>query len=658
MIYVSPVKLGTGQGTMTLEDITDRIKAEAALRESEEKYRIIFENSGTALIFIEDDSTISMNNKEFEKLSGYSAAEVEGRKKWTDFVARPEDLERMQEYHRLRRIDERAAPKTYEFQLIGREGNLKDVVITVALLPGAKQTLAAMLDITERKKGEEERMRLVTAIAQAAEGFVVTDKDWIIEYVNPAFERITGYGGNEIIGRHSRIFENNKHDGAPYKAVEDSLASGNVWTGRVLNRRKDGTFYEAEVTTSPVRDNSSTVINYVSIHRDITHEVKLEKELRQAQKMEAIGTLAGGIAHDFNNILMAISGYTELAHGKSPEGGSVRRYLDQVRVATARATDLVAQILTFSRHTEQERRPMSVGPIVKEALKLLRSSLPSTIEIRREIEALPEGGMVLTDPTQIHQVVMNLCTNAAHAMRANGGVLTVGLSCGPVGAPFFSPCPGLKPGPYLCLTVSDTGHGMDTSISERIFDPYFTTKGPGEGTGLGLAVVQGIVKSHGGAITMHSEPGQGTTFSVFLPLIEEEIAPGVEPVDALPVGCERVLFVDDENVLVDLGKEMLEVLGYGVTAKTGSLEALATFRARPDAFDLVITDMTMPDLTGKDLARELVAVRPDVPVILCSGFSELADGPLSREMGIREIVMKPYAIDHLAITIRKVLDEG
>jgi two-component system, cell cycle sensor histidine kinase and response regulator CckA len=242
-------------------------------------------------------------------------------------------------------------------------------------------------------------------------------------------------------------------------------------------------------------------------------------------------------------------------------------------------------------------------------------------------------------------------------MGATGGLLTVGLSCVPVGASLLSPYPGLKPGPYLCLTVSDTGNGMDASIKERIFDPYFTTKGPGEGTGLGLAVVQGIVKSVGGAIAVYSEPGQGTTFRVFLPQIEEEIAPEVEPVEALPLGTETILFVDDEKVLVDLGKEMLEELGYSVTAKTGSRDALETFRAQPEIFDLVITDMTMPDLTGRDLAKELITIRPGVPVIMCSGFSDLVDGKLQKETGIRELVMKPYATSHLAKIVRRVLEE-
>lgn len=658
LVHFAPVRLRSGEDMMTIEDVTDRMNSETALRESEAKYRTIFENSGTALMFVEDDSTISMNNRMFEELSGYSKAEVEGRMKWTDFVAKPEDLERMEEFHRARRTLPEMVPRTYEFQFIDRDRNLKDVVISTVLLPGTDQSLMALLDITERKRAEEELVRLVTAVGQAAEGFVVTDNDWLIQYVNPAVESITGFDANEILGCHVGILVSDGHYTGVFGKNRDPLPSVEVWSGRLINKKKNGEIYEAEVTASPVRDKTGTIINYVSIVRDITHEVKLERELRQAQKMEAIGTLAGGIAHDFNNILMAISGYTQLASAGVEDGTAVKRHLDQVLLASSRAKDLVKQILTFSRLTEQERRPLSVGSILKEALKLLRSSLPSTIEIRQEILATTEQDTVLADPTQIHQVVMNLCTNAAHAMRVHGGRLTVGLSHFAAGDTRRSRFPGLAAGPHLCLTVTDTGHGMDAAVKERIFDPYFTTKGSGEGTGLGLAVVQGIVRGHGGMISVDSEPGQGTTFNVFLPQIAHEIVHEHETSWVLPTGSERVLFVDDEHVLAELGKEMLEALGYAVTTMTNAHDALNAFRNRPEAFDLVITDMTMPGLTGRELAKELMALKPDLPVILCTGFSELVNANEVKESGIRELVMKPYAINNLAVTIRQVLHDS
>jgi PAS domain S-box-containing protein len=469
---------------------------------------------------------------------------------------------------------------------------------------------------------------------------------------------MTGYSKSELIGKHSRILKSDKHDRDFYRNIRDTLARGEVWAGHLVNRRKDGTLYETEVTSSPVLDSACNIINYVSIHRDITREVKLERELRQAHKMEAIGTLAGGIAHDFNNILMAIIGYTEMALYKTPEGTTpVRRDLEQVLKAGYRARDLVNQILTFSHQSDQERKVIDIVPTVKEALKLLRSSLPSTIEIRQDIAIPPEKGVTLADPTQIHQVLMNLCTNAAHAMRDKGGILSVSLSSVEADAYLVSRYPDLKPGPYVRLTVGDTGHGVDPSILERIFDPYFTTKGPGEGTGMGLAVVQGIVKRHGGMITVHSELGKGTTFHALFPRIEQEIVPEATAAEALPLGSERILFIDDEKPLVDLGKGMLESLGYSVTTKTSSLEALEAFRAEPDAFDLVITDVTMPSMTGIELAKELMAIRPDIPIILCTGFSELINEKQAKEMGIQEFVMKPFVIGKHAKTIRKALEQ-
>ena len=411
-----------------------------------------------------------------------------------------------------------------------------------------------------------------------------------------------------------------------------------------------------------VRDNTGHIVRYKGIVEDITERnrakedrEKLQAQLNQAQKMEAIGALAGGIAHDFNNILGAIIGYSELAKMKALEGGNVIAELDQVISAGDRAAKLVKQILTVSRQHRQEKKPVQIRYIVREALKMLRSTLPTTIEFKEDL--VKESGIVNADPTQMHQVIMNLCTNAGHAMREEGGVLAVGLAHVELDDSLASKHFDLAPGPYLRLTVSDTGHGMSPEIRDRIFDPYFTTKEMGEGTGLGLSVAQGIVKAHGGAISVYSEPGKGTTFHVYLPVTPEKAREEKEPEKPLPTGAERILFIDDEPVLVEVGGRMLERLGYEVVVKTSSMEALELFRSGPGRFDLVITDLTMPRMTGDKLARELIGIRPDIPVILCTGHSKQVSEEKAKSLGIRAFVMKPISNRVVAEVVRKVLDE-
>lgn len=410
-------------------------------------------------------------------------------------------------------------------------------------------------------------------------------------------------------------------------------------------------------TADLARANSELQAEIAERKKVEENKLKLERQLRQSRKMEAIGTLAAGIAHDFNNILTAIVGFTELSLSKIQQDDPLRDDLEPVLESGLRATELVRQILSFSRQTEQERRPLQLIAIIREVLKLLRSSLPSIIEIRTDYDLNPDVYIVDADSTQIHQVLMNLCTNAAHAMRSQGGILCLSLKEVLADAALVALHPGLKQGSYVMLTVSDTGHGMNATVMERIFDPYFTTKKTGEGTGMGLAVTMGIVQNHGGAINVSSAPGQGTSFQVFLPRSVSDGKLAEETREELHTGNGQILFVDDEKALTILGQKMLEALGYKVTAITSSLDALDIFRSRPDEFDLVITDMTMPGLTGRELAREIVSIRPDIPVIMCSGFTEFVNPDEAREAGIREFLMKPYVIGRLAKTIRKVLKE-
>ena len=384
---------------------------------------------------------------------------------------------------------------------------------------------------------------------------------------------------------------------------------------------------------------------------------KYERQLQQVLKIQAIGTLAGGIAHDFNNILFPIIGYTELTMDEVPDDSVAHNNLEEVLKAAHRAKDLVQQILTFSRQSGQERKPVKVHSIIKEALKLLRASIPASIEIINKID--DDCHPVMGDATQIHQVIMNLCTNAYQAMQDKGGTLEVDLSEVDVGYEETIEKIGMQPGRHLQLLVRDEGCGMDAAVMDRIFEPYYTTKAQGKGTGLGLSVIHGIVKNHRGDISVTSLPGKGTTFKVYLPITENtDSVNEFEPSNGAAKGNERILLIDDEEQIVSMEQQMLENLGYEVTARTDSTEALKEFSEQPQNFDLVITDMTMPHMTGDELAQKLLDIKPDIPVILCTGFNEDITEEKALSMGIQKFVMKPVIKNDLATTIRTVLDHN
>lgn len=407
---------------------------------------------------------------------------------------------------------------------------------------------------------------------------------------------------------------------------------------------------------TPMFSADGQISGMQAIMEDTSERKKLEKQLIHAQKMEAIGTLAGGIAHDFNNILSAIIGYMELASFDLPAESRALLNLQSALKASQRAKDLIKQILTFSRYSDQSQKPLQIAPLIKETIKLLRASLPATIEIRQDIENYQ--GIINANPTQIHQVLMNLCTNAAQAMRSKGSVLEISLRTIEVHEQNNAQFPELAPGSYVQLSVQDDGEGMPPEILGKIFDPYFTTKKVGEGTGLGLAVVHGIVKNHGGAISVKSELGQGSVFNIFFPLIgESEEISEFSPPEFPPLGeKEKILLVDDEQILAEVGKKMLEHLGYEVTTRTSSIEALELFRNQPHRFNLVITDMTMPNMTGDRLAQELINIRPDLPIILCTGYSEKISQGKAKSLGISEFIMKPFAINELGRAVRRAFD--
>ncbi|MCP4213528.1 MAG: response regulator [bacterium] len=492
-----------------------------------------------------------------------------------------------------------------------------------------------------------------TIVNKSPEGIYIC-QDRILRFCNPRFAELFGFDSpekalgmkvKELVSPKSR----NLVDDELRKREKDKIQLSHY---NFFARRLDGSEFEVETFAGSITYKGKPAIQ--GAMRDVSAQRQIERQLRQAQKMEAIGTLAGGIAHDFNNILSVIIGYTELSSDGSSEA-KTKRNLSQVLKASHRAKELVSQILSFSRQTEKDRRPIAVAPVVKEVLILIRASLPSTIKIRQDISAT--NYVISADASQLHQVLMNLCTNASHAMQETGGTLEVILSDLNRDLELIDE-KNMAPAPYCRLTVKDTGTGMDSNTLERIFDPFFTTKKTGEGTGLGLSVVHGIVRSLDGEISVESEPGKGTAFHLFLPLLQENIKPKAPPTTTTPTGHETILLVDDEAPLVMMAERMLQRLGYKVTAETESLKAMDTFGKTPDEFDLVITDLTMPDMTGKQLAAKILELRPDTPIILSTGFNRGFDRDQIRGFGFKELLMKPYTKKEIAIVVRKVLDDS
>ncbi|MFZ2631587.1 MAG: ATP-binding protein [Desulfosalsimonadaceae bacterium] len=520
-------------------------------------------------------------------------------------------------------------------------------------------------DLIERQHAEEatakSKMFLERSLASIPNGVFLMDEDIRFSYINPVLLDWLGRPEKDILGKAfsdmAPLILAPKSRRAVTQNTIDQIKKGAIIAGlEIWIIDPQGKTRPVSFSAAGVRDKEGRIIGGVMILVDMTELKQLETRLRQSQKMEAIGTMAGGIAHDFNNILSGIMGNTELLQYQKDLGEPVKKRLDTIYAASQRARDLVAQILLFSRKSEQEMRPVAPRLIIAETVKLLKASLPSTIEIRQAMD--DESVQVMGDPTQIHQILMNLCTNAHHAMIREGGVLEIGLWTVIV-EPGSRPEPDdpvLAPGAWVRLTVSDTGHGIPPETLDRIFEPYFSTKEKGVGTGLGLAVVHGIVQSFGGVVDVVSAPGEGTIFSVYLPRLDQFVEEPVIEAEPLPMGGnERILLVDDEVMIVDFGEDALKSLGYQVVSASQSDEALQIFKDRPEAFDLVITDMTMPKMTGEVLAGEILKIRPDMPIILCTGFSERITREKAISLGFREFLMKPVKMKSLAESVHRVL---
>jgi PAS domain S-box-containing protein len=625
-----------------------------------------FTEQSPNMIFINRGGNIVYANKKCEEVMGYTREEFLAPDfNYMDLIA-PESVDLVRANFQRHLNGEEIEP--YEYSLIGKSNKKIEAIITSKLIryQGEPALLGIVTDITQRKQAEKDlqksEVKFRLAFQNSPIGMALLNMDASFVQLNPALCRMLGYSESELLDMTFRDFTH-PEDLEMEIPYYEKCVRGEIDSYRMDKRyvKKDGEIIWVNMTAVITKNRAGQPLYALAMVEDITevrmaeeNRQRLESQLRQAQKMEAIGTLAGGIAHDFNNILGAIIGYSEMAIYDTEKGSMVYHNMEQVLKAGHRAKDLVKQILAFSRKSEQDKKIILITPIINEVLKLLRASLPTTIEICQQIE--PSLGAIFADPTQIHQVMMNLGTNSAHAMENTGGLLDVSASNVDLDPDTAAQYTGLESGRYIRLVVSDTGHGIDSETLERIFDPYFTTKTKDKGTGMGLAVVHGIVKGHNGSIKVNSKPGRRTSFEILFPRTASEMQFDRVELNALPTGAEQILFIDDEETLIDLGRNMLTKLGYQVVARTSSLEAIEAFKANPDKFDLIISDMTMPNMTGDMLAEKITKIRSDIPIIICTGFSEqLSDAKLTA-LGIKGLLMKPLTIRELSRTVRKVLD--
>ncbi len=642
-------------------DVTESTLDDDDKHPSEIRYQALFNALKTAVLILDEGKVIECNHCACE-LFDLAEEELVHHEIASRFPGvQPTALESVEEWNRLERLSRDEHFQEFEWQFMKRDGSKQTALVQMHHLRIGQKSLTQIIlrNMDDIIRTRFERDTLTAALDQTDEILILCDEDFQVQYVNATFEKNYSLDALQAVALPDLPlwFDASSLE----KATSDVLREGS-WSGEIKARNNKGETQHLELSIWPVRNNSGELAHYICLGRDRTREHDLETRLRQTQKMEAMGALAGGVAHDFNNMLQSILGFTGLAISAVDTESKASQSLNEVMKAGMRARDLVQQILTFSRQTEMERHNMRLYPLIAETVKMLRGTIPSNIEI---ISAVYKNTPpVMADTTQIHQVLMNLCTNAYHAMRPNGGVLTVGLSETKADSVLVARMPELVEGaPYVELSVSDTGCGISPEIVQRIFEPYFTTKKAGEGTGLGLSTVLGVVQSHQGAICVDSIPGSGTTFRVFFPLadapdVEEELKHQTQDTDGESHGAERILIVDDEVAITRLCEASLEGLGYSVTVMNDPVRVLEVFKDRPEDFDLLITDQTMPGMQGLELATECMAIRPDLPVILCTGYSESVSEDKAMEAGVRHFVLKPFVMPELAKLIRETFSRA
>lgn len=652
-VTVMPLLSDSGKVTGfrgTAMDITERKRTEKALRESEARHRTILQTAMDGFWLVDLEGRLLEVNSAYCRMSGYTEAEL--------LAMRIPDLEAVETATdtaaHMRKVMTEGQDR-FETRHRHKDGHFFDVEVSVQFRPEEGGRLVVFLrDITERKQTEAGLRRLASAVEQAAECVVVTDPSGTIEYVNPAFETITGYRSEEVIGQNPRVLKSGKQDQGFYEALWKTISAGSVWRGGFVNRRKDGTLYQEDATISPVKDADGRIVHFVAVKRDITRETDLEEQLRQSQKMEAVGMLAGGIAHDFNNLLQVITGYSEMIFAQLPENGPHTEYLNEVTQAAERARHLIGQLLVFSR--KQPRNPgyVRMTEVVDGCMKMLGRVLGEHIE--REFETPADISTIYADPNQVEQVLMNLCVNSRDAMPS-GGKLTVRLAEKSFDSNYCNRHAWARPGDFVMLSVTDTGTGMTPEIIAHMFEPFFSTKAPGKGTGLGLATVYGIIQQHEGLIQVESEPGRGTTFNTYWPTSKGDarqshtdlpLEPGVQGQG------ENILIVEDDENVRSFTTKILSNNGYvPITAKDGT-EAIRLFRKQKNSIALVISDVVMPKRSGRKMAKDIRALSPNVPILMMSGY--VPDDLDERELPEgEEFLQKPFRPRELLDKVRTLL---
>jgi PAS domain S-box-containing protein len=637
-----------------IEDISERRRAERRLQTSEVRYRRLFEAARDGILILDAETAEIVDVNPFLcELLKLSREDVVGRRLWEigpfgDMSASKVNFRQLQTAEYIRYDD-------LPLETASGAKVAVEFVSNVYEADGVRVIQCNIRDITARKQAAETRAVLVRAAEQVAESIIITDPGGRIVYVNPAFERVSGWTSEEAIGRTPRILKSGAHDDIFYRAMWETLARGSVWTGRLVNRGKDGALFEEEATISPVRDPAGQIVNYVAVKRDITAEARLEQQLWQARKMEAVGRLAAGVAHDFNNLLGVITGYGEMVHRGLVGADPLRGKVEQILKAAERAVDLTRQLLAFGRRQVLRPRVLDLNTVVPDMELMLRRLIGEDVELA--IRLAPRLGRVKADRGQIEQVLMNLAANARDAMP-EGGRITIETQNVVLAPPEGAPDVPAQPGPHVLLVVADTGLGMDEATQARIFEPFFSTKDVGKGTGLGLATVYGIVEQSGGHVSVRSELGLGTTFTIYLPRVDEEEdpMPRSAALGPLPGGTETVLLAEDETSLRELLREALEASGYSVLVARNGEEALQIAGAHPGPIHVMVTDVVMPGITGPKAVDLITATRPDMQVLFISGYNDeavLRHGVIGRRGAI---VSKPFSPDVLLRKIREFLD--